>query len=233
MEKKVVGIIGGMGPLATVDLFRKIVVNTKAACDGEHIRILVDNNTNIPDRTKAILAGGANPVRELTSSACKLEEMGADFLIMPCNTAHYFHEEVQRAVSIPVLNMIRITCDSLIKQGIKKAGLLATDGTIKSGIYHKVFEDSGVELIQPEDDEQSAIMDMIYSGVKAGRSDYDASKANCVMARLVDRGAQALILGCTELPLAMGMYNLSYPSVDPTLELAMEAIRTAGARPLN
>ncbi len=229
MNKKVIGIIGGMGPLATADLFKKIVLNTKAGKDQDHIRVLVDNNTNIPDRTGAILHGGEDPVPELTKSAEALEKMGADLLIMPCNTAHYFHGKVQEKVNIPVLHMIEITCKTLKKQGVKKAGLLATDGTIQSGIYQKIFDSSGIELIKPEENGQKAIMDMIYSGVKASRWDFGTTDVKKTMESLICMGAETLILGCTELPLAKEMYNLEYPSVDPTLELAKEAIRFAGA----
>ncbi len=228
MDKKVIGIIGGMGPLATADLFRKIVLNTKAEKDQDHIRVVIDNNTNIPDRTAAILHGGKDPVPELTKSAKALSDMGADLLIMPCNTAHYFHGKVQEAVEIPVLHMIEITCNALKKQGVKKAGLLATDGTIQSGIYQKIFDNSGIELVKPDEKGQKAVMDMIYSGVKASKWNFDTTDVRKAMESLVENGAEVLILGCTELPLAKEMYNLDYPSVDPTLELAKEAIKRAG-----
>ncbi len=227
MSKKVIGIIGGMGPLATADLFKKIVLNTKAEKDQDHIRVLVDNNTNIPDRTGAILHGGSDPVPELTKSAKALSDMGADLLIMPCNTAHYFHRKVQEVVSIPVLHMIEITCNTLKKQGVKKAGLLATDGTIQSGIYQKIFKNSGIELIKPDEMGQKAVMDLIYGGVKASKWDFNTTDVRKAMEALINMGAETLILGCTELPLAKEMYNLDYPSVDPTLELAKEAIKRA------
>lgn len=229
MDKKTIGIIGGMGPLATADLFKKIVMNTKAENDREHIRIFIDNNTNIPDRTDAILRGGVSPVRELTNSAVNLEKMGADFLIMPCNTAHYFYDYIRDAVSIPILNMINITCNKIKHRGIGKVALLATDGTIKSRIYSDVFEKSGVKIIYPKENEQPYIMDMIYNGVKAGRYDYDVSNAKKIMEDLLLRGAEILIFGCTEIPVAVEMYKLDYPGIDPTLELAKEAINYSGA----
>ena len=227
MDKKAIGIIGGMGPLATADLFKKIVMNTKANTDQEHIRVLIDNNTNIPDRTSYIIEKNTNPVPQLVKSAVTLWAMGADILVMPCNTAHYFYPQVQSAVDIPVLNMIEITCNAILKKGIKKAGLLATEGTIKSKIYQKVFENAGLELIKPNKKEQAVVMDVIYSGVKAGNKDYDVTDMKKVINRLFDMGAETLILGCTELPLAMDMYKLSYPGCDPTLELARCAIETA------
>ncbi len=233
MKKKAIGIIGGMGPLATADLFRKIVINTKAAKDQEHLRVFIDNNTEIPDRTAAILENGKDPIPQLVNSATLLEKMGADLLIIPCNTAHYFNKEIQKSVTIPVLNMIELTRESLIKNGVKKAALLATKGTIKSGIYQKVFENSCVELIVPEEDEQTVIMDLIYKGVKAGKKDYDVEDTKKVMENLVLRGGETLILGCTELPLAKDMYNLDFNTCDPTLELAKGAIIAAGGECLS
>lgn len=227
MDKKIVGIIGGMGPLATADLFKKIVENTKADTDQEHIKVLIDNNTDIPDRTSAIIYNDRSPVPQLVKSAVKLWAMGAQILVMPCNTAHYFYSDVQKSVEIPVLNMLEITCRALVQKGVKKAGLLATEGTIKSGIYQNAFKNSGIELIIPDENEQKIIMDLIYLGVKAGKKDYDVTKAKKVMESIIDRGAETLILGCTELPVAMNIYKLNFIVCDPTLELAREAIIVA------
>lgn len=228
MEKKILGIIGGMGPLATADLFEKITLHTKASCDQEHIRVMIDSNINIPDRTAALLHGGDDPTPQLTASAKILEQAGAQVLMMPCNTAHNFYDAVANAVSIPVLHMIRLTAQTLQEQGVKKAGLLATDGTIQTQIYQRTFADTDVELLTPSAEGQQAIMDMIYKGVKAGVMDYDITGARAAMEELLSRGAQTLILGCTELPLAVKLYHLDYPTTDPTLELALGAIRFAG-----
>ena len=227
-KKKAIGIIGGMGPLATADLFQKIILHTRASCDQEHLRVYIDSNTNIPDRTAALLHGGADPTPELTASARGLERQGAEVLIMPCNTAHNFYDAVQDSVPVPVLHMIRLTAQALADRGVGCAGLLATDGTVRTGIYQRTFAGTGVELLTPEDADQRAIMDMIYQGVKAGRRDYDASGARRAMEALLERGAETLILGCTELPLAVELYGLAFPITDPTLELALGAIRFAG-----
>lgn len=228
MKKKTIGIIGGMGPLATADLFEKIILHTRASRDQDHLRVFLDSNTNIPDRTAAILSGGADPLPELTASAQGLERQGAELLLMPCNTAHYFYDEVQSAVSVPVLHMIRLTARALSKRGVRTAGLLATDGTVRTGIYQRCFADTDIRLLTPDESGQQAVMDMIYRGVKAGRRDYDASAARRAMEALLDRGAETLILGCTELPLAVTLYTLDFSVTDPTLELALEAIRQAG-----
>lgn len=228
MEKKTIGIIGGMGPLATADLFEKIVRHTRAASDQEHLHVLIDSNTNIPDRTAALLHGGADPLPELAGSARRLEEMGAQVLMMPCNTAHNYYDGVAAAVSVPVLHMVRLTAGALAERGVKKAGLLATDGTVQTGIYQRSFAGTGVELLTPDEAGQRAVMEMIYSGVKAGNMAFDAGPARAAMERLLSAGAETLILGCTELPLAAELYHIDLPAVDPTLELALAAIRFAG-----
>ena len=231
MAGKVIGIIGGMGPLATVDLFNKITLNTEAATDQEHPRVCIDSNTDIADRTAALLYGGEDPTEELVKSARRLESIGADMLVMPCNTAHGFYDAIAASVGIPVLHMIRITAAEVARRGYKKVGLLATDGTIATGLYQDCFKSSGIEMITPETaEEQAEVMRVIYDGVKAGNAELPVYAFRNICQRLISRGAQTLILGCTELPPAFAMYDLRFPTVDPTLELALEAIRQSGCR---
>jgi len=225
---KTVGIIGGMGPLATADLFRKTVMNTKASCDQEHIHLIIDNNTNISDRTAALLNGGADPYPEIRKSALILQEAGAEMLMMPCNTAHAYHERLSAELRIPVLHMPEICCRVLKEKNIRKAGLLATDGTVKTGIYQKAASKYGIELFVPDEEGQNTVMDLIYNGVKAGKRDYDTEKYKKTVSHLFDLGAETMILGCTELPVAMDIYGMSFSAEDPTLEMAREAIRLAG-----
>ena len=228
--KKAIGIIGGMGPLATCDLFQKIIMMTDAACDQEHIRVFIDNNTRIPDRTAAILGHGEDPVAQMVDSAGKLRQMGADVLIMPCNTAHYFHSRVAREIDIPLLHMIHETAKTVSEKGIKKVGLMATDGTIRSGVYAKAFEEAGIEMIAPSASGQKAVMEMIYDGVKAGNYDLDLTGFRSVMKELLDAGAETLILGCTELPVAFQMFGFTEPHIDPTAILAAAAIKFVGGK---
>lgn len=226
--KKTIGIIGGMGPLATVDLYRKIVLHTKAANDREHIHVIIDSNTAVPDRTTGILGTGESPVPELVRSAKLLEAAGADFLIMPCNTAHYFYEDIIRQTKLPLLHMLRLTADEIRRQKHGRVALLATDGTVKTGIYARLFEEHGIPYLLPDADEQRAVMDAIYNGVKAGRVDYDTANLRAALDALMRRGGEAFVLGCTELPVAFEDYRLGYPAVDPTLVLALAAIKAAG-----
>lgn len=148
---------------------------------------------------------------------------------MPCNTAHNYYDAVAESVEIPVLHMIALTRDALKKRGVTCAGLLATDGTVQTGIYQRTFAGSGVSLLTPDTaDDQAAVMDIIYNGVKAGDMTHDAAAFRAACENLLARGAQVLILGCTELPPAFDIYHLDYPHIDPTLELALGAIRFAG-----
>ena len=135
--KKKIGIIGGMGPLATCDLMEKIINNTDAQRDQDYIQIYVDCNTSVPDRTAAILHDGSDPLPELVKSALKLQNMGADYLVMACNTAHYFRDRLQVFIDIPIVDMPLETARYIKEIGIDQVGVVATSGTLKSGIYQK------------------------------------------------------------------------------------------------
>lgn len=228
--KKTIGIIGGMGPLATADLFKKIIDLTDAHSDGEHLRILIDNNTAIPDRTAAILHGGDSPVPELIKSANALADAGADFLIMPCNTAHYFFDELASATTLPILHMLRLTSEELVAARVQTVGLLATDGTIATGICERLFEQCGIACVKPEEAGQRAVMSMVYDDIKSGRKRTDAAAMQAVFDEMRARGAERFVLACTELPIAFERYAFCVPYVDPTRVLATAAIRFAGGR---
>lgn len=222
--KKSIGIIGGMGAAATCDLFSKIINMTNAKSDQEHIHVFIDCNTNIPDRTKAILENGSDPVPEIVRSGIRLQSMGADILIMPCNTAHYFYDKIIPFLDIPLLNMLSLTAKEIQSKGIKKVGLLATDGTIKSGVYNKELTQMGIDVIMPSTEGQLSVMDIIYNGVKASNENIDLTNIYNTIDDLFIRGAETLILGCTELPIAFKNYHLDYPAIDPTVVLAKAAI---------
>ncbi|KYZ74802.1 aspartate racemase [Anaerosporomusa subterranea] len=223
--QKSIGIIGGMGALATCDLFKKIIDMTDAKSDQEHIHIYVDCNTNIPDRTKAILQGGKDPVPEMVRSGVRLQSMGADVLVMPCNTAHYFYDKITPFFDIPLLNMLKETAKEIKKRKIRKIGLLATDGTIQSGVYHKALTDIGIDLVIPSPMQQTSVMDIIYNGVKASNRNININEFYGAIDKLFEKGAEVLILGCTELPVAFKMFHIDRPAIDPTSVLAAAAIR--------
>ena len=224
---KTIGIMGGMGPMATVDLMKKIILATEAGCDQEHIPMLVYNNPQIPDRTAAIMGKGPSPASAMLETARKLEQGGADFIIIACNTAHYFLPEILPQLSIPVISIMEATVTGAKRRGLNTVGLLATSGTVSTGLYQKELEKQGLRYILPEEERQHIVDDMIYEGVKAGRKDYDTAQARQLMADMIKLGAEGFILGCTEVPLAVAMYGLQGNFIDSTQELAMAAIRMA------
>lgn len=231
---KNIGIIGGMGPLATVHLFERIVLKTDAEKDQDHIRVIIDNNTNIPDRTKAIISDGCDPTVEMIKSAKYLEKMGADFLIMPCNTAHYFIDKISENVEIPMLNML----DKTVKATYDKygqnvvVGILATDGTIKSGIYENYYAKIGIKTIIPKNT-QIKVMEFIYDVIKAGKFDIGPSLMFEAVEELKKMGATAFLLGCTELSSADFMYKFEGEFINPIEVLAEESIKYAGGKVKN
>ena len=228
--KKSIGILGGMGPLATADLFRKIVLLTDAARDNDHIRIYIDDNASIPDRTAAILSGGIDPLPAMTDSLRKLEACGADCIIMPCNTAHYFLPRLQALTAVPFLSMLEATASACrVRFPGRTAAVLATKGTLAAGLYQKALSSQQVPFLIPAPSEQDALMRVIYDGVKAGRApDSYRADMESVLRALSVQGADYFILGCTELPLAAELLGLRVPTVDPTAELAKTAIRFCG-----
>lgn len=226
---KTVGIIGGMGPEATADLFRKIIISTNAKHDYEHIHILIDNNTSIPDRTAAIMNGGESPLPQMLLSADRLVGQGADFLAIGCNTAHYFYNELSDNISVPILNMVEITINTIISQKIHAVGILGTFATLKTGLYDHL-DKYNIKLIKPDNKGEAAVMDMIYNGIKGGHMNYDTVSVRSCLDKMIDQGAEKFILACTELPLAFHNYHLDYPVIDPTMELARAVIIEAGGR---
>ena len=229
-EKKTIGILGGMGPLATADLFQKIVLLTKADTDREHIRVYIDSNANIPDRTAAILSGGEDPVPEMASALRHLEVCGADCIIMPCNTAHYFLPRLQAMTKIPFLSILTAAAEACKAQFPgKTVGILATRGTLAANLYQEALAQAGVPYLVPDAPAQDALMRVIYDGVKAGKGP-DSYRADflTVLEQMSAGGAEVFLLGCTELPLAAEALNIALPTVDPTAELAKAAIRFCG-----
>lgn len=222
---KTIGIIGGMGPKATCDLMEKILEASDADRDQDYVRICVDSNTNIPDRTKAILYDGKDPVPEMVKSAVRLQDMGADILMMSCNTAYYFYDRLRGFVDIPLLHMPRETARELREKEVSCAAVLATDGVVKSGIYEKALNEQGIEALYPGEEEQKQIMDVIYGCIKAGKKDVEQYRLTKISNALFERGAQRLVLGCTELPIAFSLAGLTENLVDPTEVAAKAALR--------
>lgn len=226
---KTIGIIGGMGPVATIDLYKKMVDQTPAEKDQDHIHVIIDSYPQIEDRTGYILHGGINPAPRLVESAKRLEAAGVDALIMPCNTAHYFAEDIERAVNIPLIHIVRCSAEAIKNKypETKKIGLIATTGTIKAGVYGSILKEYGFETIDLPEKIEDNIMDCIYKGVKAGKiEEYSRLFQQCVD-EITDLGADLLIEGCTEIPLLMPYVKTKLPAIDATYELAKASVKYA------
>ena len=230
---KTLGIIGGMGPLATVKLFEMIVLMTRANSDQEHIRILIDNNTSVPDRTIYILnMVGDDPRIELKKSAQNLEKAGADFLVMPCNTAHYFYDEITQEIGIPFINMIEETA-IYVKDNYKsidKIGLLATEGTIKARVYDDIFNKYGIEVLKPSKETQAYVTELIYN-IKEDIAQESLDGFYKAMDDLKSQGVGVFVAGCTEISVAIDLYRLEGNIIDAMKILAISAINYAGKEP--
>jgi aspartate racemase len=235
MSEKIVGMLGGMGPEATLDCFGKLLRSTRAAKDQEHLRVLIDSNSKVPDRTAAILGKGPSPVPELVASANGLARAGADFLIIPCVSAHMFLDEVQRQVAIPIVSMLDIVAEALgqLRPPVRTVGLLATSGTVTGGAFQRRLARDGIQTLVPAEAGQARVMAAIYD-VKNAKSQRPRAAITSdlveVAGTLLARGAQAIVAGCTEIPLALSQEDLEAPYVDSVLALARAAVVRAGGR---
>lgn len=219
---KTLGIMGGMGPLATVDLMNKIIRLTPAQRDQDHIHMIVDNYPQIPDRTKAIMGKGMNPLSFMIESAKRLEASGADFIAIACNTAHYYLNDIQDSVNIPIMNMPKETVRFIDQAGFKTIALLATDGTISTNLYQESLRERGFAVVEPDPVTQEIIMEGIYS-VKSG----DLTKGKKLFLHasntVIKHGAEAIIAACTEIPLVLTEIDGIKP-IDPTQILAKKIV---------
>lgn len=226
---KTLGIIGGMGPAATIDLYKKIVEQTPAEKDQDHIHVIIDSYPQIEDRTSYILHGGKSPAPKLIESAKRLEAAGVDAIIMPCNTAHYFAKDIEKAVYIPLIHIVKCSAEAIKKKYpyVRKIGLIATTGTIKAGVYGDILKNYDLETITLNEELENNIMDCIYKGVKAGKTEeYSKLFQKCVD-DIASLGAELLIAGCTEIPLLMPYVKTNLPVIDATYELAGAAVKYA------
>jgi len=215
-----------MGPEATLDFFREIIELTPARKDQDHVPVLIYSNPRIPDRASAILYGAEDPLPDLLEAALFLERGGAGLIAIPCNTAHYYLDRLRAALRIPVLNMIEEACRTLKSEypGARTAGLLATTGTVKMRIYEATLENEGVEVITPPDAEQELVQAAIER-IKAGAPrDEVRPILKIACGNLMSRGADLVILGCTEIPLVLDDEDRACRILNPTRILAQAAV---------
>jgi len=232
LTEKIIGILGGMGPEATADLFMRIIRATPAKSDQDHLRVIIYSNSKVPDRTPAILGNGPSPLPEMLRTGRALEVAGADFIIIPCNTAHFYFDDLARELKLPILHMIRLAAEETHKKSIDitRAGLLATDGTVASRLYHNVFSEVGIKIITPPPRQQADVMRAIYQHVKTGDLEGGGNILRGVSEELVEEGSEAIICGCTEVSLVLKQSDLKVPVIDPLQVLAETAVDYAFSR---
>ncbi|CAB1059383.1 Aspartate racemase (EC [Olavius sp. associated proteobacterium Delta 1] len=238
--EKVIGILGGMGPEATVDCFAKIIENTPATYDQDHLRVVIDSNPKVPDRTAAIIGDGESPVPIMVAGCQALQRAGAEFIIIPCVSAHVFLADVQQQIELPIMSIFDAVAEAITRDHpeIKKVGLLGTTGTVSGGLFQKRIALEDITTLVPDDAMQSRIMSAIYD-IKSSRpsrtrseiTDELVAAAESLIAKKPE-GAQGIIAGCTEVPLALKQKHLSLPYFDAVTILVRAAILKAGIQPI-
>jgi aspartate racemase len=231
--KQTIGILGGMGPEATAHFYTLIIKSTKAEKDQEHIPVIIYSHPEIPERTDAVLGKGPSPLPCLLEGVRVLKEAGADFIVMPCVTAHHFYNEIMANVRFPFLNLVDETLLYALRKmpEMKRVGVIASTGTLKSRLFHEAFAREGVEIVEPADEEQAQVMEAIFGkeGIKAGSTSGKCREIIHDMARaLIQRGAEAVIAGCTEVPLVLKEGDIDVPLIEPLHILAEVSVLKAG-----
>lgn len=220
------GVLGGMGPQATNTFYQFVIDRTDARTDQEHINALILSDSGMPDRTSAILSGGEAReavFQRLLADARLLERAGCTCIAVPCNTSHFFLDRVQEQIGIPILHMIRETARLLASRGLKRPGILATDGTIQTELYQKEFSAAGIQAVIPSTEAQELVMSLIYDDVKAGR-DGDPQKFAAIHEDLLSQGCDCGVLACTELSVFANKHHLPPFYTDAMAVLAERAV---------
>lgn len=232
MKPVTLGILGGLGPASGVYFAQMLIEHTSADRDQEHLNFLLSSRADTPDRTEYILGRSeCDPSLAMIEEVERLAAAGADAIAIPCNTAHYFYDRVAKATSVPILNIIDQTVDFCRFLGAKTVGVLATEGTIRSGAYEKVLAKAGLHYLTCTECQQKAISHLIYDEIKCGKEP-DLSPLLEIAEDLRSRGADTIVLGCTELSLVKPKLPTHLPLVDSLEVLALCAIRDCGKTPV-
>ncbi|ACO47950.1 amino acid racemase [Deinococcus deserti] len=226
---RAVGVLGGMGPEATLDFFAKVLRRAGARSDQDHLRLLIDNNPGVPDRNAALSGRGESPGPVLAQMARGLQASGADFLVMVCNTAHAFEEDILNATTLPFVSLIEETRDAALREqpGLQRVGLLATSTCLGAGLYQSAFAPYGVSTLALEGSALARFMDLLYQ-IKAGDTGPRVrAEMRTLALELVDSGAEVLVAGCTEVPLVLDAQDVPVPLVNSTDVLVERTLQYA------
>ncbi|MGI6728113.1 MAG: aspartate/glutamate racemase family protein [Anaerovoracaceae bacterium] len=229
---KILGVLGGMGPLATQLFYKQIIERTEVACDQDHMDMIILSHASMPDRTAAILSGRTEDLyKALLEDAKRLENNGVTAIAIPCNTSHFFVDKLQKEISVPIIHMIRETVKTLIEGSkiIDCVGILATDGTLKSELYQKACVEIGIRPVVPTPESQKLVMKIIYDGIKGGGK-IDFNDFLIIERELNEKGCKAAIMACTELSCFKELYHLSDYYIDAMEVLAIKSIEICGKK---
>lgn len=231
-KNRLLGILGGLGPMSTVYFCELLTAHTKAESDADHIDMLISSRASTPDRTAFILGrSDRDPLPVMLEEAQRLTRAGAELLVIPCNTAHYFYDGLAKGCDVPILNIIRETVDFLRRGKVSCFGLLATEGTVQARAYARVCEEAGIRCLVPTEEEQATVTALIYDQIKQNKpADMPAFLRVCDALRA--RGAKKLVLGCTELSLLKKELPADDLFVDSLEVLAFCTIRACGKTPI-
>ncbi len=231
-KKPVLGILGGLGPAATCYLYQMLTDHTPAACDQDHLDIVISSRASTPDRT-AFITGQSkdDPFAVMERDGEMLVKYGATILAIPCNTAHYFYDRLAAALPVPVLNMPRLTVADAKAAGCTKLGILATDGTLLSGTYQMMCREAGLAWAVPSPAHQQAVMEIIYRQIKQGQR-ADMARFNAAAEDLRAQGCNRAVLGCTELSLVKRDEHLGAFFIDSTEVLCRHTLLACGITPI-
>lgn len=225
---KTLGVIGGLGPMASAYFIQLLTQMSDAQTDQDHMDILMYSRPSIPDRTKYIIGeSNENPVTDMVMAGKKLKEMGADILAIPCVTAHYFHEKLENGIGVPVIHAVKETVACLAEKKVTRVGILATDGTIQSELFQNAFKKCGILPVLPEAERQKQVMEIIYHQIKAGKN-VDMECFLKISKEMFEHGAQVILLACTELSLLKRDYDLPAGYLDVMEVLARKAVLSCG-----
>lgn len=226
--KKKLGVIGGLGPMAGVYFLELVTKMTDAKTDQEHLEIIMASRPSTPDRTGFILGKSKdNPLPDLIQAGIVLKNSGVDVIALPCFTAHFFHEELERNLNIPIIHAIKDTAAYLKEREVGCVGIMATEGTVTSGLYQEALGEKGISSVIPDSYGQTLVSHMIYDNVKASKP-VDLNAFNAVSSELFEKGAEVILLGCTELSLVKRDYELPAGYLDVMEVLSQRAVKCCG-----
>lgn len=227
--KDSIGVIGGMGPMASQLFYKMVIEHTVAQKDQDHINMIILSDASMPDRTEAILSGHyEEPYQQLLDDARLLEQCGCKAIGITCNTSHFFVDMIKDKINIPIIHMIRETaaCIAGICHG-GKIGIMATDGTVRTELYQKALREEGLSPYIPSEEIQKEVMYQIYDRIKNGQP-FDAVSWHRIETEYRNAGCERVLLACTELSVIRADEGLGDWYVDPMEVLARKVIQFAG-----